>query len=125
MWVIGEQPIMAYRKEERERIIRSSYEFYGICEDTIQDSVAEFIEKNPWAEPHANIVFVYIRSLTDYKVISELSGINDIRLRNSLVANITRLHKEVFNYRDPNTEPGSQGNDDMQKFFNPRSRTAG
>ena len=113
---------MAYSKEERERIISSSYEFYGIDDNTIQDRVAEFVQKNPWAEPHANLVFVYIRTLTDYKVISELDGVNDIRLRNSLVSSIDRLHKQVFSYRDPNIEPGNQGHDDLNKFFNPRNR---
>ena len=107
---------MAYRSEERERIIRVSYEFYNITDETMQERVTLFLEENPWAKPHANIVFVYIRTLTDYKVLSELGDNNDIRLRNSLVNSIDKLHKQLFSYREVRENPVEA--DEEDELFN-------
>lgn len=111
---------MPYSKQERERVIKAGYEFYDIRSEELQLRVDRFLEENPWAAPHSNLVFVYIRTLTDYKVISELDGINDIRLRNSLVNSIDKLHKQVFSYRDVDQE--DKNNDEMNELFNPLRR---
>lgn len=110
---------MAYSKEERERILRNAYEFYNITNDTLKQEVKDFIEEHPWATIHANLVFVYIKTLTDYKVLCELNTSNDIRLRNSLVSSIDRLHKQVFSYKDADSKKDKE-NEEMDELFNHR-----
>ena len=110
---------MAYSKEERERILRNAYEFYNITNDTLKEKVESFIEEHPWSAEHANLVFVYIRTLTDYKVLCELNTSNDIRLRNSLVSSIDRLHKQVFSYKDADSNKKDDDND-MDELFQKR-----
>ena len=111
---------MAYRKEEQQRIIGAGYEFYDITNEKLQESVKNFIETHPWAKKHANLVFAYIRVLTDFKVLSELDKPNDIRLRNSLVTSIDKLHKQLFSYEHVEDGEGkNNGEDDMSDLFNP------
>ena len=111
---------MPYSAEERERVIRNSYEFYNITNETIQERVEEFISTFPWSEDHSNIVFVYIRTLTDYKVLSELEGTNDIRLRNSLVSSIDKLHKQLFSYKDTPEAGKGTGDEEVNELFGRR-----
>ena len=110
---------MAYSKEERERILRNAYEFYNVTNETLKQKVEAFIEEHPWSAEHANLLFVYIRTLTDYKVLSELNTSNDIRLRNSLVSSIDRLHKQVFSYKDADLGKNNDDNE-MDELFNHR-----
>ena len=112
---------MPYSKAEQQRIIGAGYEFYEITNEKLQNSVKNFIEEHPWAKKHANLVFTYIRMLTDFKVLSELDKPNDIRLRNSLVTSIDKLHKQLFSYENASTD-SKEEEDDMQNLFNPQLR---
>ena len=107
---------MPYSNAERERVFKAGYEFYNVDDDYMQDRVKSFIAANPWAEEHANLVFPYIRTLTDYKVISQFDGANDIRLRNSLITSIDKLHKQLFSYKDADNDSEEDG---MDELFNP------
>ena len=109
---------MPYSKAEQSRIIGAGYEFYGITNESLQESVTRFIETFPWAKEHANLVFPYIRVLTDFKVLSELTGNNDIRLRNSLITSIDKLHKQLFSYRNVDDDD-NDGDNEMDQLFNP------
>ena len=89
---------MANKTQQRDAVFAVCYEFYNVTDDHIQERVKHFIETFPWAEEHANLVFVYIRTVIDYKVVSQLNKTNDIRLRNSMVNSINNTHKQLFSY---------------------------
>ena len=87
-----------YTKEDKERIMDAAYEIYKIDRKSVEDAVSKFIEQNPWAKIHENLVFTYVRTMIDYRVLCELSSLNDIRLRNQLITSIDKLHKQLYSY---------------------------
>lgn len=107
-----------YTKEEREQIMAAAYEVYKIDKQYIDLEVVDFIRENPWAHDHHELVFVYKRTMIDYKVLCELPNMNDIRLRNSLVSSIDKLHKQLFSYSD-SAKNSKTDNSEEYDLFNP------
>ena len=107
-----------YTKEERERIMRAAYEIYKIDRESINAAVDKFTGENPWAKEHEKLVLVYIRTYTDYCVLCELPDLNDIRLRNSLVTSLDKLHKQMYSYR-PDSKENKSPNPEDDDLFNP------
>ena len=106
---------MAYKQAEKDALFAASYEFYNINDKYIQDRVKKFIKTFKWASEHSNLVFVYFRTLIDYKVISELSGTNDIRLRNSMVTAVEKLHARLFSYAPKFKRVSPPGHEEAKK----------
>ena len=107
-----------YNKEQLEQVMQAAYEIYKIDRKSINATVDKFTEENPWAEEHKKLVLVYIRTFTDYSVLCELPDMNAIRLRNSLVTSLDKLHKQLYSYR-PDSKENTSPADEDDDLFNP------